>query len=614
MAQLGMVGLGRMGANIVRRLMRDGHDCVVYDVNPDAVKELAGEGATGAVSLDELAEKLDAPRARLGHGPGRRDHREHGRTRSPRCSRSRRRDHRRRQLLLPRRHPPRRRSSASEGIDYIDCGTSGGVFGLERGYCLMIGGPDAAVERLDPIFATHRARASTPPSAPRAATGDPDTAENGYLHCGPSGAGHFVKMVHNGIEYGIMAAYAEGLNILKNANAGKVEREADAETAPLEHPEYYQYDLDIPEVAEVWRRGSVIGSWLLDLTAAALQESPTSTDFAGRVSDSGEGRWTSIAAIEEGVPAAGAHHGALRALRLARPRRLRRQGALGDAQAVRRPRREEAGVSGRRLEVLDDAEAAARARRRADRRARPRAAVAERGSFALAVSGGRDPWPMFAQLERPARWTGTTTEIFQVDERVAPAGDPRPQPHPPDREPLDRRPGQLAPDAGHRRRPRGRGRRYDASSCPRRSTSSTSASGPTATPPRWSPATRCSRSPTGASRSRRASTRAVRRMTLTYPALAGRAGCSGWSPARRSSTPPEADRPGPVDPLRPGQPGRRFAGPRRPRRRSRRLVLVLVVAAEPVRLARPPRCAPSASGRAGRSRPSRASRPRAVVT
>jgi 6-phosphogluconate dehydrogenase len=187
-------------------------------------------------------------------------------------------------------------------LDYVDTGTSGGVWGLDRGYCLMIGGPDEAVARLDPIFASLAPGVDSAPRTP-GRHGDPTAAEQGYLHCGPSGAGHFVKMVHNGIEYGVMAAYAEGLNILRNANAGKAEREVDAETAPLENPEYYQYDLDLPEVAEVWRRGSVIGSWLLDLTAQALQESPELSDYAGRVSDSGEGRWTSIAAIEEGVPA-----------------------------------------------------------------------------------------------------------------------------------------------------------------------------------------------------------------------------------------------------------------------------------------------------------------------
>src|SRR2546423_3405817 len=300
MAQLGMVGLGRMGANIVRRLMRDGHDCVVYDVNPDAVSTLAGEGAEGAGSLSELAEKLSAPRAvwvmvpageitektvddvadALDSGDAIID-----------GGNSYYRDDIRRAAEV-----------ADRGIDYIDCGTSGGVFGLDRGYCLMIGGPDGAVERLDPIFRTIAPGVGSAGRTP-GRDGEPSPSENGYLHCGPTGAGHFVQMVHNGIEYGVMAAYAEGLNIIRNANAGKVERTADAETAPLEHPEYYQYDIDIPEVAEVWRRGSVIGSWLLDLTAASLQQSPTLADFAGRVSDSGEGRWTSIAAIEEGVPA-----------------------------------------------------------------------------------------------------------------------------------------------------------------------------------------------------------------------------------------------------------------------------------------------------------------------
>ncbi|MGC1165205.1 MAG: decarboxylating 6-phosphogluconate dehydrogenase [Solirubrobacterales bacterium] len=298
--QLGIVGLGRMGANMARRLMRDGHKIVAYDVNPDAVATLTGEGAEGASSLEELAAKLSAPRsvwvmvpageitektvegvaAVLESGDAIVD-----------GGNSYYRDDIRRAAEV-----------GEQGIDYVDCGTSGGVFGLDRGYCLMIGGPDRAVERLDPIFASLAPGVESAARTP-GRSGDVSPSENGYLHCGPSGAGHFVKMVHNGIEYGVMAAYAEGLNILKNANAGKVQREADAETAPLDHPEYYQYDLDLPEVTEVWRRGSVIGSWLLDLTAAAMQESPDLADFAGRVSDSGEGRWTSIAAIDEGVPA-----------------------------------------------------------------------------------------------------------------------------------------------------------------------------------------------------------------------------------------------------------------------------------------------------------------------
>jgi 6-phosphogluconate dehydrogenase len=298
--ELGIVGLGRMGANMARRLMRDGHKCVVYDVNPEAIAELVGEGAEGAASLQDLAAVMPAPRSVWVMVPageitektveGVAEVLESG------------------DAIIDGgnsyyRDDIRRAAKVGEkGIDYVDCGTSGGVFGLERGYCLMIGGPDRAVERLDPIFASLAPGVDSAERTP-GRSGDPSPAENGYLHCGPNGAGHFVKMVHNGIEYGMMAAYAEGLNILKNANAGKVSREADAETAPLDHPEYYQYDLDLPEVTEVWRRGSVVGSWLLDLTAAAMQESPDLSDFAGRVSDSGEGRWTSIAAIDEGVPA-----------------------------------------------------------------------------------------------------------------------------------------------------------------------------------------------------------------------------------------------------------------------------------------------------------------------
>ncbi|HWP33126.1 MAG TPA: decarboxylating 6-phosphogluconate dehydrogenase [Solirubrobacterales bacterium] len=298
--ELGMVGLGRMGANMARRLMRDGHRCVVYDVNPDAVSGLASEGADGASSLQELATKLSPPRSVWVMVPAgeitEKTVRDVAAVLEPGDAivdggNSYYRDDIRRAAMLE-----------EQGVDFVDCGTSGGVFGLDRGYCLMIGGPERAVERLDPIFASLAPGVESAERTP-GRSGDPTPAENGYLHCGPNGAGHFVKMVHNGIEYGLMAAYAEGLNILENANAGKVEREADAETAPLEQPEYYRYDIDLPEVAEVWRRGSVIGSWLLDLTAAAMRESPDLAEFSGRVSDSGEGRWTSIAAIDEGVPA-----------------------------------------------------------------------------------------------------------------------------------------------------------------------------------------------------------------------------------------------------------------------------------------------------------------------
>jgi 6-phosphogluconate dehydrogenase len=298
--ELGMVGLGRMGANMVRRLMRDGHRCVVYDVDPGAVSTMESEGAEGASSLQELASKLSAPRSVWVMVPAGEITEKTVRDVAAALEagdaivdggNSYYRDDIRRAAMLGERE-----------IDFVDCGTSGGVFGLDRGYCLMIGGPDRAVERLDPVFASLAPGVAAAERTP-GRSGDPSPAENGYLHCGPNGAGHFVKMIHNGIEYGVMAAYAEGLNILHNANAGKVQREADAETAPLEQPEYYQYDLDLPEVAEVWRRGSVIGSWLLDLTAAAMQESPDLAEFAGRVSDSGEGRWTSIAAIDEGVPA-----------------------------------------------------------------------------------------------------------------------------------------------------------------------------------------------------------------------------------------------------------------------------------------------------------------------
>jgi 6-phosphogluconate dehydrogenase len=294
-----MIGLGRMGANLVRRLMRDGHECVVYDVSADAIEALAGEGATPAASLAELVEKLAPPRAAwimvpAGYVQDTLDEltglMESGDAIIDGGNSYYRDDIDRAAALAP------------EGIDYLDVGTSGGVFGLDRGFCLMIGGPDEAVVRLDPIFATIAPGVEAAPRTP-GREGDPTPAEQGYLHCGPTGAGHFVKMVHNGIEYGVMAAYAEGLNVIANADIGKREHEVDAETTPLRDPQYYPYDIEIADVAEVWRRGSVIASWLLDLTAASLQESPTLAEYGGRVSDSGEGRWTLHAAIDEGVPA-----------------------------------------------------------------------------------------------------------------------------------------------------------------------------------------------------------------------------------------------------------------------------------------------------------------------
>ena len=297
--QLGMIGLGRMGANLVRRLMRDGHQCVAYDVSADAVKSLAGEGAVGATTLADFVAQLNQPRAIWIMVPaavvdGTLEQ------------------------LVPlldaddividggnsyyRDDIVRAHRLAEHHLHYVDVGTSGGVFGLERGFCLMIGGEDAVVAHLDPIFATIAPGVDSAPRTP-GRRGTPTQAENGYLHCGPNGAGHFVKMVHNGIEYGLMAAYAEGLNILHHADVGNQTRAVNAETTPLREPDFYKYTLDIPAVAEVWRRGSVVASWLLDLTADALSRSADLANFEGRVSDSGEGRWTVLAAVDEGVPA-----------------------------------------------------------------------------------------------------------------------------------------------------------------------------------------------------------------------------------------------------------------------------------------------------------------------
>ena len=297
--QLGMIGLGRMGANMVRRLIKDGHGCVVFDVFPKAVQDLAAEKAVGATSLADFVGKLAKPRAVWLMVPAAAVDKmlaelvplmEAGDTIIDGGNSYYIDDIRRSKELAPKK------------IDYVDVGTSGGVWGLERGYCMMIGGPAATVQRLDPIFKTLGPGIGTIDRTPGRSSAS-GTAELGYLHCGPSGAGHFVKMVHNGIEYGIMAAYAEGLGILKAANVGKQQHAIDAETTPLRDPEHYQYDLNLPDVTEVWRRGSVIASWLLDLTASALLADPALAKFAGRVSDSGEGRWTIKAAIDEAVPA-----------------------------------------------------------------------------------------------------------------------------------------------------------------------------------------------------------------------------------------------------------------------------------------------------------------------
>jgi 6-phosphogluconate dehydrogenase len=297
--QLGMIGLGRMGANMTRRLLKGGHQCVVFDMSAKAVAELVKENAVGAASLAEFVQSLTKPRAVWLMVPAAVvdktiadlvPHLEHG------------------DILIDGGNSyyiddiRRAKELASKGIAYVDVGTSGGVWGLERGYCMMIGGESGAVSHLDPVFATLAPGPGDIPRTPgRGATGG--TSEQGYLRCGPIGAGHFVKMVHNGIEYGVMAAYAEGLAVLEAANIGKKTGAVDAETTPLRDPEHYQYDLDLPEITEVWRRGSVIASWLLDLSAAALTEDPGLKKFTGRVSDSGEGRWTIKAAIDEGVPA-----------------------------------------------------------------------------------------------------------------------------------------------------------------------------------------------------------------------------------------------------------------------------------------------------------------------
>jgi 6-phosphogluconate dehydrogenase len=297
--QLGMIGLGRMGANLVRRLMRDGHHCVGYDRNPGVVKSLAAEGADGANSLEEFVGKLSRPRNIWIMVPAGVVEQTLA-TLVPLLDRD--------DVVIDggnsyyRDDLIRSKELATKGLHYLDVGTSGGVWGLERGYCLMIGGDDDAVARLDPIFRSIAPGLGTVEPTPGRVPADSPASE-GYLHCGPSGAGHFVKMVHNGIEYGMMAAIAEGLSVIKHADVGMHQDEIDAETAPLRDPEDYMYEINVADVAEVWRRGSVISSWLVDLIAAALAKSPDLDDFGGHVSDSGEGRWTVLAAVEEGVPA-----------------------------------------------------------------------------------------------------------------------------------------------------------------------------------------------------------------------------------------------------------------------------------------------------------------------
>ncbi|MBV9580659.1 MAG: decarboxylating 6-phosphogluconate dehydrogenase [Chloroflexi bacterium] len=298
--ELGMIGLGRMGANMVRRLMAGGHHCVVFDNSADAVQSLVRDGATGASSLEDLVQKLQAPRAIWLMVPAAVvDTTLDGLVKFVHAD----------DVLIDGGNSyyidDIRRSGKLQpsGVHYLDVGTSGGVWGRERGYCLMIGGPDAPVQRLDPLFKTLAPGESEASERTPGRSGPLSTAEQGYLHCGPSGAGHFVKMVHNAIEYGLMASYGEGLNILRHADVGIRGRTIDAETTPLRNPEYYQYDFNIPDVAEVWRRGSVVASWLLDLVAAALAKDADLAQFAGRVSDSGEGRWTVTAAIDEGAPA-----------------------------------------------------------------------------------------------------------------------------------------------------------------------------------------------------------------------------------------------------------------------------------------------------------------------
>ncbi len=414
--QLGMVGLGRMGAGIVRRLMKDGHRCVGYDVFPDAVKALEADGATGSTSLEDFVGKLEKPRAVWVMVPA-------GEI-TDKTIASLAEVLEEGDVIIDggntHYHDDIRHANElrTKGIHHVDVGTSGGVWGFERGFCLMIGGEEEVVDRLSPIFASVAPGVGDAERTP-GRTGDPSPAEQGWYRCGPNGAGHFVKMVHNGIEYGLMAAYAEGLNIIKNADAGTRQRETDAETAPLESPEYYQYEIDTTDVAEVWRRGSV------DRLLAPRPHRRGALRVAGPRGLRGPGVRLGRGPLDldrcnrRGRPRARPDGRALLALRLARSRLLRQQAPLRDAKRVRRPRREE-GVSVE-IEILADAEAVAR--RGAELvSAQAQAAVADRGRFTFAVSGGRTPWAMFAHLAGRMPWENVT--IYQVDERVAPDGDP----------------------------------------------------------------------------------------------------------------------------------------------------------------------------------------------
>src|SRR5262245_30282326 len=419
--QLGMIGLGRMGANMVKRLLRGRHSCVVYDVHADAVKALVAEGATGASSLEDFVRKLAKPRAVWMMVPAAIVDRMIAQL-APLLEKD--------DILIDGGNSyyiddiRRAKELKPKGIHYVDVGTSGGVWGLVRGYWQMIGGEEAVVKHLDSIFATLAPPRDCVPRTPGREK-RPGTAEHGYLHCGPAGAGHFVKMIHNGIEYGVMAAYAEGMGVLESANVGEKEHAADAETTPLRDPEHYQYDFNLGDIAELWRRGSVIASWLLDLTALSLLDDPYLSKFTGRVSDSGEGRWTIRAAIDEAVPA--------HVLTAALYERFSSRGEADFANKLLSAMRFQFGghvekpaghcpeYQPLQIEILPAEAVPGRAAALVAGQAR--SAVAARERFVFAVSGGSTPWRMLRALkEQDVPWPAV--HVVQVDERVAPAGHP----------------------------------------------------------------------------------------------------------------------------------------------------------------------------------------------